>query len=94
MTGRGPSPAGRACAWSAASAAGRGDLLDIGPNIGTCLALARERGFRVHGIEINADAARYCREVRGLDVIAGTLEPETYPAGRFDVVLMGPEARC
>jgi len=68
---------------------GRGDLLDIGPNIGTCLALARERGFRVHGIEINADAARYCREVRGLDVIAGTLEPGTYPAGRFDVVLMG-----
>ena len=68
---------------------GWGDLLDIGPNIGTCLALARERGFRVHGIEINADAARYCREVRGLDVIAGTLEPGTYPAGRFDVVLMG-----
>jgi SAM-dependent methyltransferase len=27
--------------------------------------------------------------VRGLDVIAGTLEPGTYPAGRFDVVLMG-----
>jgi len=74
---------------AAALVPGRGDLLDIGPNIGTCLALARERGFRVHGIEINADAARYCREVRGLDVIAGTLEPETYPAGRFDVVLMG-----
>ena len=67
----------------------RGDLLDIGPNIGTCLAVARERGFRVHGIEINADAARYCREARGLDVVSGTLEPETYPAGRFDVVLMG-----
>lgn len=67
---------------------GRGDLLDIGPNIGTCLALARERGFRVHGIEINAEAARYCRE-RGLDVTAGTLQPDTYPPGRFDVVLMG-----
>lgn len=68
---------------------GRGELLDIGPNVGTCLALARERGWSVHGIEINAEAARYCRETRGLDVIAGTLEPETYPAGRFDVVLMG-----
>jgi 2-polyprenyl-3-methyl-5-hydroxy-6-metoxy-1,4-benzoquinol methylase len=68
---------------------GRGDLLDIGPNVGTCLEVARERGWRVHGVEINADAARYCREKRGLDVITGTLEPETYPPGRFDVVLMG-----
>jgi 2-polyprenyl-3-methyl-5-hydroxy-6-metoxy-1,4-benzoquinol methylase len=66
-----------------------GDLLDIGPNVGTCLVVARDRGWRVHGIEINAEAARYCRETRGLDVIAGTLEPETYPPGRFDVVLMG-----
>ena len=67
----------------------RGDLLDIGPNVGTGMAVARERGWRVHGVEINAEAARYCREARGLDVIAGTLEPETYPPGRFDVVLMG-----
>lgn len=68
---------------------GKGDLLDIGPNVGTCLAVARERGWKVHGVEINADAARYCRETRGLDVITGTLEAETYPPGRFDVVLMG-----
>jgi 2-polyprenyl-3-methyl-5-hydroxy-6-metoxy-1,4-benzoquinol methylase len=67
----------------------RGDLLDVGPNIGTSLSLARERGWRVHGIEINAEAARYCRERRGLDVVAGTLGAQTYPAGRFDVVLMG-----
>ena len=50
---------------------------------------ARERGWRVAGIEINAEAARHCREARGLDVIAGTLEPETYPEDSFDVVLMG-----
>jgi 2-polyprenyl-3-methyl-5-hydroxy-6-metoxy-1,4-benzoquinol methylase len=68
---------------------GKGDLLDIGPNVGTCLAVARERGWKVHGVEINADAARYCRETRGLDVITGTLEADTYPPGRFDVVLMG-----
>jgi 2-polyprenyl-3-methyl-5-hydroxy-6-metoxy-1,4-benzoquinol methylase len=68
---------------------GKGELLDIGPNVGTCLALARERGWRVRGIEINAEAARHCREARGLDVITGTLQPETYPEGRFDVVLMG-----
>jgi 2-polyprenyl-3-methyl-5-hydroxy-6-metoxy-1,4-benzoquinol methylase len=68
---------------------GKGELLDIGPNIGTCLVLARERGWRVRGIEINAEAARYCREARGLEVMTGTLQAETYPEGRFDVVLMG-----
>lgn len=67
----------------------RGELLDVGPNVGTCMDVARERGWRVHGIEINAEAARYSRETRGLDVITGTLGPETYPPGRFDVVLMG-----
>jgi len=66
-----------------------GELLDVGPNVGTCMAVARERGWTVHGVEINAEAVRYCREARGLDVIAGTLEPGTYPPGRFDVVLMG-----
>jgi 2-polyprenyl-3-methyl-5-hydroxy-6-metoxy-1,4-benzoquinol methylase len=43
----------------------------------------------VRGIEINAEAARHCREARGLDVITGTLEAGTYPAASFDVVLMG-----
>jgi 2-polyprenyl-3-methyl-5-hydroxy-6-metoxy-1,4-benzoquinol methylase len=67
----------------------RGDLLDVGPNVGTGMAVARERGWKVHGVEINAEAVRYCREARGLDVTEGTLEPQTYPPGRFDVVLMG-----
>jgi len=67
----------------------RGALLDIGPNIGTCLLLARDRGWQAQGIEINAEAARYCREERGLDVMTGTLEPGTYPESRFDAVLMG-----
>lgn len=67
---------------------GRGRLLDIGPNIGTSLALARERGWQAEGVEINAEAARYCREQRGLDVRSGTLEEDTYPRERFDLVLM------
>jgi SAM-dependent methyltransferase len=66
-----------------------GRLLDIGPNIGTCLALARERGWNTYGIEINVEAARYCREQRGLNVLSGTLEWDTYPADYFDIVLMG-----
>jgi 2-polyprenyl-3-methyl-5-hydroxy-6-metoxy-1,4-benzoquinol methylase len=67
----------------------RGTLLDIGPNIGTCLALAHERGWIISGVEINADAARYCYEQRGLNVIAGALDANTYPDNSFDIVLMG-----
>jgi 2-polyprenyl-3-methyl-5-hydroxy-6-metoxy-1,4-benzoquinol methylase len=67
----------------------RGALLDIGPNIGTCLALAHERGWGTYGVEINAEAARYCREQRGLNVIAGALDAHTYPDNSFDIVLMG-----
>jgi 2-polyprenyl-3-methyl-5-hydroxy-6-metoxy-1,4-benzoquinol methylase len=66
-----------------------GTLLDIGPNIGTCLTLANERGWKTFGVEINIEAARYCREQRGLNVLAGTLEWDTYPADYFDIVLMG-----
>jgi 2-polyprenyl-3-methyl-5-hydroxy-6-metoxy-1,4-benzoquinol methylase len=68
---------------------GRGALLDIGPNIGTCLLLARERGWQAYGVEINAEAARYCREQRGLNVISGVLNADTYPENSFDIVLMG-----
>jgi 2-polyprenyl-3-methyl-5-hydroxy-6-metoxy-1,4-benzoquinol methylase len=67
----------------------RGALLDIGPNIGACLVLARERGWRTYGVEINAEAARYCREQRELDVISGALDPQTYAENSFDIVLMG-----
>lgn len=66
----------------------KGLLLDVGPNVGTCLALARERGFAVRGIEINAEAARYCREVRGLDVLGQALAPGVFPEASFDVILL------
>jgi 2-polyprenyl-3-methyl-5-hydroxy-6-metoxy-1,4-benzoquinol methylase len=68
---------------------GRGALLDVGPCAGTLLVQAREQGFAVSGIEINAGAARMCREQLGLDVRAGVLEPDSYPPDSFDVVSMG-----
>lgn len=68
---------------------GRGALLDVGPCTGTLLVQAREAGFAVQGIEINAGAARMCREELGLDVRAGVLEPDSYPPDTFDVVSMG-----
>jgi 2-polyprenyl-3-methyl-5-hydroxy-6-metoxy-1,4-benzoquinol methylase len=67
----------------------KGRLLDIGPNIGTCMGLAREAGWETYGVEINAEAARYCREQRGLQVIAGQLDAGTFPRHHFDLVLMG-----
>jgi 2-polyprenyl-3-methyl-5-hydroxy-6-metoxy-1,4-benzoquinol methylase len=67
----------------------RGRLLDVGPNVGTCLALARERGWDVAGVEINAEAARHCREARGLDVRTGTLSDCRFPPASFAAVLLG-----
>jgi 2-polyprenyl-3-methyl-5-hydroxy-6-metoxy-1,4-benzoquinol methylase len=67
----------------------KGRLLDIGPNIGTCLDLARQAGWETHGVEINEEAASYCRKERGLDVVSGQLHAETFPKRHFDLVLMG-----
>lgn len=68
---------------------GRGVLLDVGPCAGTLLVQARDAGFVVQGVEINAAAARMCRDQLGLDVRPGVLEPDTFPPGTFDVVSMG-----
>ncbi len=66
----------------------RGRLLDVGPNVGTCLALAREHGWEVAGVEINAEAARHCREARALDVRDGTLDDGPFPPASFAAVVM------
>jgi SAM-dependent methyltransferase len=66
----------------------KGDLLDVGPNVGTLLDLARGRGWRGRGVELNADAARVCREQRGLDVVSGALEPGRFPPASFDAVTL------
>ncbi|MFN8568397.1 MAG: class I SAM-dependent methyltransferase [Kouleothrix sp.] len=53
-----------------------------------CAALARAR-WSTYGVEINADAARYCREQRNLNVVSAALDAHTYAENSFDVVLMG-----
>lgn len=67
----------------------KGALLDVGPCAGTLLVQAREAGFAAAGIEINAGAARMCREELGLDVRAGVLEPDSYAPDSFDIISMG-----
>lgn len=66
-----------------------GRLLDIGCAWGGYLGRMRELGWEVHGIELNAEAARHAREVLGLtQVRAGSFADLDYPDGFFDVVHM------
>jgi 2-polyprenyl-3-methyl-5-hydroxy-6-metoxy-1,4-benzoquinol methylase len=62
-------------------------LLDVGCAQGDLLALARERGWDVQGIELSPEPARRARLEHGIPVEIGTLE-ETGPGlGLFDVVI-------
>lgn len=66
-----------------------GRLLDIGCAWGGYLGRMRELGWEVHGIELNAEAARHAREELGLiHVRAGSFADLDYPDGFFDVVHM------
>lgn len=56
-----------------------GHLLDVGAASGIFMHLAREKGFRVHGVEPSAQLVREARERYGLDVIQGTVDQ--LPAG-------------
>jgi SAM-dependent methyltransferase len=62
-----------------------GSLLDIGSGTGEVLQAARERGWRVHGVEPERTAAEMAHE-RGLDVTVAMLEDSSLPERSFDVV--------
>lgn len=64
-----------------------GDLLDVGCYTGFFLECARERGWRVAGVEPSRWAAEYARAELGFDVFNGPVE--RYQTERtFDVVTM------
>jgi 2-polyprenyl-3-methyl-5-hydroxy-6-metoxy-1,4-benzoquinol methylase len=66
-----------------------GRLLDIGCAWGGYLWRMQELGWEVHGIELNAEAARYAREELGLaNVHCGSFADLDFPDGSFDVVHM------
>jgi 2-polyprenyl-3-methyl-5-hydroxy-6-metoxy-1,4-benzoquinol methylase len=66
-----------------------GRLLDIGCAWGGYLWRMQELGWEVHGIELNAAAARYAQEELGLlNVRTGSFADLDYPEGSFDVVHM------
>jgi 2-polyprenyl-3-methyl-5-hydroxy-6-metoxy-1,4-benzoquinol methylase len=63
-------------------------LLDVGAATGGFLALARDHGWQGRGIDLSEYAAAEARNLRGLDVIAGSLPNSAFEAGTFDVVTM------
>ena len=62
-----------------------GSLLDVGSGTGEVLLTARERGWRVQGVEPERTAAAMARE-RGLPVAIGALEESGLPERSYDVV--------
>ena len=66
-----------------------GALLDIGCATGSLLALARERGWRVTGIELDTNLASEAAVALGAsNVHTGTLAGVTLPPQSFDVIVM------
>lgn len=62
-------------------------LLDIGCARGDLLAIARERGWHVQGLELSASASRQARREHGLKIHTGTVEQHAATLGTFDVVI-------
>ena len=65
-----------------------GALLDVGCNIGMFMKAARDGGFAVTGVELNAGCAAYGRENFVLDIRSASLEGAAFPAGTSDVVTL------
>lgn len=62
-----------------------GDLLDVGCGNGELIERMEALGWRAEGVDIDGSALRVARQ-RGLNVRAGTLESQEYPADSFDAV--------
>jgi 2-polyprenyl-3-methyl-5-hydroxy-6-metoxy-1,4-benzoquinol methylase len=63
-----------------------GRLLDVGCGSGEMLAVARERGWEVQGVEPVEQSATYAVKERGLDVRAVLLQESGLPERSYDVV--------
>jgi SAM-dependent methyltransferase len=62
-----------------------GTMLDIGCGTGTFLAAMQEKGWKVHGMELDAQAAERGRQA-GIDIFGGTIDEVKYPSAVFDYV--------
>jgi SAM-dependent methyltransferase len=62
-----------------------GAVLDIGSGAGTFLAMMREKGWRVCGVEPDLRSAERGRE-EGMEIFGGTIDAAHYPPESFDYV--------
>ena len=65
-----------------------GHILDIGCATGSFIAIMRDQGWEVSGVELNPEVAQYARTVLNLNVHPGTLEQAGFSDDSFDVVTM------
>lgn len=65
---------------------GPGSLLDVGCGTGEVLAVARQRGWAVQGVEPVQESATHAVEQRRVPVVAATLEASGLPECHYDVV--------
>lgn len=66
----------------------RGRLLEVGCGAGGFLDAMRWRGWECHGLEMDREASRFCREVLGLAVEEGRLEDARFPTSSFDAIVL------
>ncbi|MCM3905818.1 MAG: class I SAM-dependent methyltransferase [Pyrinomonadaceae bacterium] len=66
-----------------------GRLLDIGSGRGEVLRAARDAGWKAVGIEPSPMFADYAAKHSGAEVLREPLEQSNFPAGSFDVVILG-----
>jgi len=65
-----------------------GQLLDVGCGGGHFLARMRSLGWRVRGVEPDAEAVRFAQGGFDLNVFQGTLVDAHFPANEFDAITM------
>lgn len=63
------------------------NLLDVGCSSGALLAIAKDRGFKVWGVEPAHEAAQTAIRA-GFQVHEGYLSDARYPSGHFDVITL------
>jgi SAM-dependent methyltransferase len=66
----------------------RGRLLELGASYGHSLALARERGWEVTGVELSPTASEHARKHFGLNVFTCDLADAPLEPGSFDAIVM------
>jgi 2-polyprenyl-3-methyl-5-hydroxy-6-metoxy-1,4-benzoquinol methylase len=64
-----------------------GRLLELGCGPGTFMKVARERGWSVRGIDLNAQSVAHCHAA-GLDVVCGAFPHPAFDGETFDVAVM------